>query len=55
MILSLLHDILQFLLVAVGFILSMLGGLAPYMMLIMVGQMMVDNMRRRGDKHEQNR
>ena len=49
MILSLLNDFLQFLLLVAGFILSILGGLAPYMMIILIGKAI------RGDKHEQDR
>lgn len=49
MILFLLNEILQFLGMMALFILSVLGGLAPYMMIILIGKAI------RGDKHEQDR
>ena len=66
MILSLLNDFLQFLLMVAGFILSVLGDLAPFIVAIMIGQMLGDDIlailgdkhereRIMGDKHEQDR
>lgn len=46
MILSILNDFLQFLIMVAGFFLSILGGLAPFMMIVLIGKTI------RGDKDE---
>ena len=52
MILSLLYDFLQFLLMEAGFILSVLGDMAPYVGLVLYGEIMFEIW---GGKHEHDR